>query len=167
MEQKNYYQILGVQSNASNEEIRKAYLKKIKEFHPDKFQGNTHLAEKLTANLNIAYTTLKDELLRKEYDKKININTFSKNNTTKNYNKSNSQQSTNSNFNNFTSNNQNKYTNKAKEDSSTEYKKVNTVNMNSLQENKGKKNNNIREKFILDVIIIILLIVAILLIIFK
>lgn len=167
MEQKNYYQILGIQSNASNEEIRKAYLKKVKEFHPDKFQGNTHLAEKLTADLNIAYTTLKDELSRKEYDKKISINSFSKNNATKSHDNTNPQQSSNSSFSKFTSNNQSGYAKKTRESSSAESKKVNNVDMNSLKENKNKKNNNMKEKFILDVIIIILLIIAILLIIFK
>lgn len=35
-----YYDILGVSKDASNSEIKKAYKKLVKKYHPDVFQGN-------------------------------------------------------------------------------------------------------------------------------
>lgn len=58
------YEILGLSSNASDEEIRAAYLKKIKEYHPDKVQNLGEeiriLAEKKTSEINQAYEYIKN-----------------------------------------------------------------------------------------------------------
>lgn len=69
-----YYDILDVSVTATNEEIKKAYLKKIKEYHPDIYEGDKDFAVQKTAELNEAYNVLKDENSRKEYDIKHNIN---------------------------------------------------------------------------------------------
>ena len=52
----NYYDILGLNSNASPEQIRQAYLKKVKEWHPDINPGGMAEAEKKTKILKPQYT---------------------------------------------------------------------------------------------------------------
>src|SRR3989344_8450770 len=61
---KDYYKILGVDKNASQEEIKKSFRKKAHEFHPDKAGGN---AEKFK-EINEAYQILRNEQKRKQYD---------------------------------------------------------------------------------------------------
>ena len=63
-----YYNLLGISLFASDEEIRTAYLKKIKEYHPDTYKGNQKEAENITANLNLAYSILKDKEKKYIYD---------------------------------------------------------------------------------------------------
>lgn len=64
---KNYYKILGVNKNASPEEIKKSYRKLAMRYHPDKNQGN-HQAESTFKDINEAYEVLKDEKKRANYD---------------------------------------------------------------------------------------------------
>lgn len=59
----NYYDILGVDKNASSEDIKKAYRKKALEYHPDR--GGDEVKFKEAAE---AYETLSDDQKRKEYD---------------------------------------------------------------------------------------------------
>lgn len=61
--QKSLYEILGVESTATKEEIKQAYRKKAKESHPDK-GGNK---EEMT-NLSIAYRILSNDAKRAKYD---------------------------------------------------------------------------------------------------
>ena len=68
--EKNFYQIIGVEVDATDEEIRKSYLSKIKQFHPDTYNGNREDAERITAQINEAYSTLKDSQKRQVYDQK-------------------------------------------------------------------------------------------------
>lgn len=68
--EKNFYQIIGVEVDATDEEIRKSYLAKIKQFHPDTYNGNREDAERITAQINEAYSTLKDSQKRQVYDQK-------------------------------------------------------------------------------------------------
>lgn len=72
---KSYYDILQVSTTATQEEIKKAYLKKVKQFHPDSYKGDKVFAEQKTAEITQAYTTLKDDTLRRKYndDNKINV----------------------------------------------------------------------------------------------
>ena len=66
----NYYEILEVSKDATQDEIKKAYKKLAKKFHPDinKESG----AEEKFKKINEAYEVLSDETKRKEYDQKLN-----------------------------------------------------------------------------------------------
>lgn len=66
-----YYEILGVRKSASQEEIKEAYKKLIKKYHPDIYQGNKIFAEKKTKDLNLAYDVLSDPSSRAAYDEEI------------------------------------------------------------------------------------------------
>lgn len=70
---KNYYEILGVQSNASAEEIKRAYHILAHQFHPDKNNGN----EKRFKEIIEAYRVLSSDKSREQYDlgKDENFNT--------------------------------------------------------------------------------------------
>jgi molecular chaperone DnaJ len=65
MEKKDYYKILGVSRNASQEEIKKAYRKLAHQYHPDKPGGD----EKKFKEINEAYQVLSDEKKRAMYDR--------------------------------------------------------------------------------------------------
>ena len=62
----NFYDLLGVSSNATKEEIKSAYRNMVKKYHPD--VNNTEEAQKVIRSLNEAKTTLLDDIKRKEYD---------------------------------------------------------------------------------------------------
>ena len=66
----NYYEVLGLNNDASNEEIKRMYRKLAKKWHPDKRKQNS---EKKMAEINEAYETLSDGKLRAEYDKFYNL----------------------------------------------------------------------------------------------
>lgn len=67
MASKNYYDILGVNKNASDEDIKKAYRQKAKKYHPDLNPGDASAAEKLK-EVNEAYEVLSDKQKRSNYD---------------------------------------------------------------------------------------------------
>ncbi len=71
----NYYEILQVKRNASPEQIRKAYLSLVKNFHPDVYKGDKIFAEKKTAEITLAHSILKDNEKRQEYDFSSRVNT--------------------------------------------------------------------------------------------
>ena len=58
------YQLLNVETSASSEEIKKAYYKLAKEYHPDKNPN----AEEMFLKIYQAYETLYDDNKRKNYD---------------------------------------------------------------------------------------------------
>ncbi len=72
-ESDNYYQILGINRNASSDEIKKAYLFKANILHPDRLnelgENIRRKAEEELKKVNIAYDTLKNPLKRSEYDR--------------------------------------------------------------------------------------------------
>ena len=67
---KDYYEILGVNQKASAEEIREAYKKLAKAFHPDKHQGDTFFTDKFKS-LQEAYNILSDTNKRGDYDNQL------------------------------------------------------------------------------------------------
>jgi curved DNA-binding protein len=67
MEYTDYYQILGIDKKASQEEIKKAYRKLAKKYHPDKNPGNKE-AESKFKQINEANEVLGDPEKRKKYD---------------------------------------------------------------------------------------------------
>lgn len=67
MEYKDYYNILGVEKNASQEEIRKAYRKLAMQYHPDR-NPNDKNAEERFKDINEAYQVLSDPKKRARYD---------------------------------------------------------------------------------------------------
>jgi curved DNA-binding protein CbpA len=71
-ELKDYYQILGVESSASLDEIRKAYKIKALEFHPDRNPDDTE-AEEIFKEVNEAHEILSNENARRIHDKLMDI----------------------------------------------------------------------------------------------
>mmetsp|Transcript_9721 Transcript_9721/g.11074 ORF Transcript_9721/g.11074 Transcript_9721/m.11074 type:complete len:311 (-) Transcript_9721:217-1149(-) len=67
---KDYYGLLGVSRNASDEELKKAYRKLAMKYHPDKNQGeNKEQAEAMFKQIGEAYAVLSDAERRKTYDR--------------------------------------------------------------------------------------------------
>ncbi len=62
----NYYEILGVQTTATAEEIKKRYRELAKEFHPDK--NSSKEAEEMFKKINAAHETLSDTQKRQQFD---------------------------------------------------------------------------------------------------
>jgi curved DNA-binding protein CbpA len=71
MAYENYYEILGIDKEASPEMIKRAYRKKISEFHPDHNVHRTAEAEEKTKILNNAYSVLSSPNQRKQYDRML------------------------------------------------------------------------------------------------
>ena len=67
MDYKDYYKTLGVAKNATEKEIKKAYRKLARDFHPDKNPDDPQAEEKFK-EINEAYEVLSDPEKRKKYD---------------------------------------------------------------------------------------------------
>ena len=67
MANSDYYKVLGVDRAASQDDIRKAYRKLARKFHPDINPGNKD-AENKFKELSVAYDVLSDEKKKKLYD---------------------------------------------------------------------------------------------------
>jgi curved DNA-binding protein len=65
--QRDYYQILGLNRNASEDEIKKAYRKLALQYHPDHHPDDSESEEKFK-EIGEAYAVLSDPEKRKEYD---------------------------------------------------------------------------------------------------
>ena len=76
-----YYKILGVNENASNHELRKAFCKLSIELHPDTTSLEIDVAKSKFQEVLEAYEHLNNSNLRKIYDEKLKENSKSRNNT--------------------------------------------------------------------------------------
>ena len=65
---RDYYDILGVSKNASQDEIKKAFRKKARQYHPDVNKDNPKEAEAKFKEVNEAYETLSNPQKRRMYD---------------------------------------------------------------------------------------------------
>ncbi len=67
MSKRDYYEVLGVSKNASDDEIKKAYRKLAIKYHPDKNPGDKEAEEKFK-EINEAHDVLSDKQKRARYD---------------------------------------------------------------------------------------------------
>ncbi len=68
-----HYEILGLKRDSSSDELKRAYYRLVKRFHPDRYFkiGHDDLKNKLSSifkRINLAYTVLSDKSKRQEYD---------------------------------------------------------------------------------------------------
>ena len=76
-----YYKILGVNENASNHELRKAFCKLSIELHPDTTSLEIDVAKSKFQEVLEAYEHLNNSNLRKIYDDKLKENSRTRNDT--------------------------------------------------------------------------------------
>jgi len=80
-EETSYYKILGVDENASNHELRKAFCKLSIELHPDTTSLEIDVAKSKFQEVLEAYENLNNSNSRKIYDDKLKEKSIGKNNT--------------------------------------------------------------------------------------
>lgn len=68
MSLKDYYQVLGVGRDASQEKIKRAFRKLALRYHPDRNPQDRQRAEERFKEINEAYEVLGDEARRRQYD---------------------------------------------------------------------------------------------------
>lgn len=64
---KNYYAVLGISTDAGSDEIRTAYRRLVKEYHPDRYSGGSEIFRQIQE----AYAILIDGRERRQYDQKM------------------------------------------------------------------------------------------------
>ena len=67
MSKRDYYEVLGLQKGASEDEIKKAFRKLAIKYHPDKNKGDKEAEEKFK-EINEAYQVLSDAEQKARYD---------------------------------------------------------------------------------------------------
>ncbi|RYD03396.1 hypothetical protein N752_19655 [Desulforamulus aquiferis] len=68
MAKRDYYEVLGVSRDASPEDLKKAYRKLARQYHPDAYSGNKDEAEAKFKEIAEAYAVLSDQEKRAAYD---------------------------------------------------------------------------------------------------
>lgn len=66
---RDYYEVLGVDKNVSDDDLKKAYRRLAKKYHPDANPDNKEEAEKKFKEVNEAYEVLSDKQKRSMYDR--------------------------------------------------------------------------------------------------
>jgi molecular chaperone DnaJ len=72
---KDFYQVLGVSDSATQEEIKKAYRRLAKQYHPDANPNNASAAERFK-EISEAHSVLSDAEKRKQYDQMRRLGAF-------------------------------------------------------------------------------------------
>lgn len=129
---KDLYKILNIKPNATNDEIKSAYRKMAKEFHPDLYANNPliKLAEEKLKEINEAYEVLSDETKKKQYDKQ-RLNPQANNESYYEQEETNkAQQNTNQNNQEYNNNNNNNYNNNYNNNNNNNYNNNNNNNYN-------------------------------------
>ena len=74
-EKQNYFEVLGVSDSANSSEIKTAYFKLAKEFHPDKYYNSTAsakaISEEIFTNITKAHEVLSEDNSREEYKRNL------------------------------------------------------------------------------------------------
>lgn len=68
MDKRDYYEVLGIDRGASGDEVKKAYRKLARQYHPDVTKEDKELAEEKFKDISEAYEVLVDDDKRKMYD---------------------------------------------------------------------------------------------------
>jgi curved DNA-binding protein CbpA len=87
LDNKGYYAILGVSEQAKYYEIKAAYRRLVKNYHPDVSHGDSHKSfskEDMIRKINAAYEVLSDKEKRNEYDREVVHNDRIENNSNDN-----------------------------------------------------------------------------------
>lgn len=66
--QADYYKVLGVEEGASPADVRAAYIKLAKLYHPDQNEGHAYESHEIFLLISEAYDILSNPILRKNYD---------------------------------------------------------------------------------------------------
>lgn len=98
---KNYYEILEINEKASQEVIEKVYKVLVKKYHPDLQENSGEKAkyEEKIKEINEAYEILSDEIKRKEYDARLELEKQKQESYSRKANISNNVQSNSINYN--------------------------------------------------------------------
>ena len=64
---KDFYETLGVNKNASEDEVKRAYRKLAQKYHPDRNKGDKSTEQRFK-EINAAYEVLSDKQKRQQYD---------------------------------------------------------------------------------------------------
>ena len=142
---KDYYKILDINSNATAEEIKKAYRTKAHKYHPDNYANASDEVKKEYENLlkevTEAYSTLKDTVKKYDYDKKYQAY-YGKNNANQSADKntSNNNQSANKN----TSNN---YQQSANKNTSSNYQQSANKNTSNNYQQQTSTNDFTKQAY--------------------